>query len=63
VLARSAGTGEVGGVYVWDWEDSLRRWRAGNLAGTLASTYKVQGEPKVELAEVTLVLHPEDMPA
>jgi len=55
-------TGEVGGIYVWDSEDSLRRWRAGNLAGTLASTYKVEGEAKAELAEVTLVLHPEDIP-
>jgi heme-degrading monooxygenase HmoA len=56
-------TGEVGGIYIWDSEESLRRWKAGTLAGTLASTYKVQGEPTTELADVTLVLHPEGMPA
>ena len=56
-------TGEVGGVYLWDSKESLERWRAGNLAGTLSSTYQVQGEPKVELAEVALVLRPEHVPA
>lgn len=55
-------TGEFGGVYVWDSEDSLQRWREGHLAETLASVYKVEGEAKAELAEVTLVLHPERMP-
>ena len=56
-------TGEVGGVYVWDSEESLERWRAGNLAGTLAATYEVEGEPEAELAEVTLVLRPGELEA
>lgn len=49
-------TGEYGGIYVWDSRESLDAWRAGNLSGTLAETYEVEGEPGRELAEVMLVL-------
>jgi hypothetical protein len=50
-------TGEYGGIYVWDSPESLDAWRAGNLSGTLAETYKIEGEAVRELAEVMLVLH------
>jgi len=50
-------TGEYGGIYVWDSSESLDAWRAGNLAGTLAETYQIEGEPERELAEVMLLLH------
>ncbi|MEJ2186065.1 MAG: hypothetical protein P8Z36_09025 [Gemmatimonadota bacterium] len=50
-------TGEYGGIYVWDSAESLDAWREGNLSGTLADTYRVEGEPARELAEVMLVLH------
>jgi Putative mono-oxygenase ydhR len=33
---------EYGGVYVWDSEDSLQKWRETNLSGTLADTYQVK---------------------
>jgi hypothetical protein len=54
---RFARTGEYGGIYVWDSQESLDAWRAGNLSGTLAETYQIEGEPARELAEVMLVLH------
>lgn len=50
-------TEEYGGIYVWDSRESLDAWRAGNLSGTLAQTYQIEGEPARELAEVMLVLH------
>ena len=50
-------TEEYGGICMWDSQDSLDSWRAGNLSGTLAKTYKVEGEPSREFAEVMLVLH------
>ena len=50
-------TGEYGGIYVWDSLESLDAWKAGNLSGTLADTYKIEGEPVRELAETMLVLH------
>ncbi len=53
---RFPGTGEYGGIYVWDSPESRDAWRAGNLSETLAETYQVEGEPEKELAEVMLVL-------
>ncbi len=53
---RFAETDEYGGIYVWDSVESLDAWKAGNLSGTLAETYHVEGEPSRELAEVMLVL-------
>ena len=50
-------TGEYGGIYVWDSRESLDAWRTGNLSGTLAETYQIEGEPRRELAETMLVLH------
>ena len=59
---RYEDTDEYGGIYLWDSRASLDAWRAGNLAGTLAETYEVVGEPGRELAEVMLVLRPELLP-
>ena len=51
-----AATGEYGGIYVWESPQALEAWQAGNLSGTLARTYEIEGEPGRELAEVMLVL-------
>ena len=56
-------TAEFGGIYVWESKESMDSWRQTNLAGTLAETYEVTGEPRSELADVMLVLHPERMQA
>lgn len=50
-------TGEYGGIYLWDSPESLESWRSGNLSGTIAETYQIEGEPSRELAEVMLILH------
>ncbi|HZD22550.1 MAG TPA: hypothetical protein VE569_04010 [Acidimicrobiia bacterium] len=55
-------SGEFGGIYVWDSKDSMDAWRAGNLAGSLAETYQVVDEPRSDLADVMLVLHPDRLP-
>lgn len=59
---RFPATGEYGGIYVWDTKESLEAWTAGNLAGTLAETYQVDGDPDRELAEVMLILRPSTEP-
>ena len=51
-------TDEYGGVYLWDSRESLDAWTAGNLSGTLAETYQIEGEPLRELLDVMLVLRP-----
>jgi len=50
-------TGEYGGVYIWASAEALQRWRASNLAGTLAETYRITEGPTSEIADVMLVLH------
>lgn len=50
-------TDEYGGVYIWESEEALQRWRDTNLAGTLAETYQVTDGPTSEVAAVMLVLH------
>jgi heme-degrading monooxygenase HmoA len=52
---------EYGGICVWDSEDSLQAWKAGDLSGTLDETYEVVGEASRETADVMLVLHPDEL--
>jgi heme-degrading monooxygenase HmoA len=55
-------TDEYGGVYIWESEEALQKWRDTNLAGTLAETYQVTEGPTSELADVMLVLHGDKNP-
>jgi heme-degrading monooxygenase HmoA len=55
-------TDEYGGVYIWESEAALQKWRDTNLAGTLAETYQVTEGPTSEVAEVMLVLHGDKNP-
>lgn len=55
-------TNEYGGVYIWESEEALQKWRDTNLAGTLAETYQVTDGPTSEVAEVMLILHSEKNP-
>ena len=56
---REPETGEYGGIYVWEDEDSMREFRESDLAGTIPAAYRVEGEPRVEVFEVVSVLRPE----
>lgn len=58
IYLRFRETGESGAVYVWDSEESLEQFRSSDLARTIAATYEVEGESKVELADVALVVRP-----
>jgi heme-degrading monooxygenase HmoA len=56
---REPGTGDYGGIYVWEDEDSMREFRESDLAATIAEAYRVEGDPRVEVFEVVSVLRPE----
>jgi heme-degrading monooxygenase HmoA len=56
---RGLATGEYGGIYVWEDEDSMREFRGSDLARTIPVAYQVEGEPRVEAFEVVSVLRPE----
>jgi heme-degrading monooxygenase HmoA len=56
---KEQGTGEYGGIYIWDDEDSMRQFRKSDLAATIPEAYRVEGEPRVEVFEVVSILRPE----
>jgi hypothetical protein len=49
-------TGEVGGLYLWDSEASLKAYLASDLRKTIGSVYEVEGEPTVQRMSVLDVL-------
>jgi heme-degrading monooxygenase HmoA len=57
---REPETGEYGGIYVWEDEESMRAFRESDLAATIAEVYRVEGEPRVEIFELVSVLHAEE---
>jgi len=52
-------TNEHGAVYLWESHEALRRFRESDLARTIASAYRVQGDPVVQIAEAVMALRPE----
>jgi heme-degrading monooxygenase HmoA len=56
---KEQGTGEYGGIYLWEDEDSMRRFRESDLAATIPEAYRVVGEPRVEVFEVVSILRAE----
>lgn len=51
--------GEYGGVYVWDSADSMQRFMAGELAGSICHVYRVE-ESVRDIADVILALRDDD---
>ncbi len=49
-------TGEFGAVYLWETETALKEFRESDLGKTIASAYKVQGDPKSQIAELVMSL-------
>ena len=57
---REPETGEYGGIYVWDDEESMREFRQSDLAATIPEAYRVEGEPRVEIFELVSVLRADE---
>jgi len=55
--------GKFGGIYLWDSETSLRAFRQSELARTIASSYEVAGESRIETFEVLFPLLEQTAPA
>ena len=55
-------TGDLGGIYLWDSEKSLRAFRESDLARTISVAYDVAGPPRVETFEVLFPLRKERTP-
>jgi hypothetical protein len=51
-------SGEFGAIYVWESEEALAAFRETELARTIPDAYRVQAAPRVEIADVCLVVRP-----
>ena len=61
IYVRYSDSGEFGAVYVWNSEQALMDFRQTELAKTLPEVYKVERAPSAELADVCLVIQPENV--
>ena len=53
---RDTQTGEYGGVYLWNSEESLRAFQESDLARSIPIVYHVTGQSHTELLESILAL-------
>lgn len=53
---RGKGEGEFAGVYLWDSMESLKAFRASDLAKSIPDAYGVLEPPVIELSEVLFPL-------
>ena len=56
IYLRYRETGEYGAVYVWESEEALSAFRESDLGRTIGDVYRVDGSPRSELADVSLVI-------
>jgi heme-degrading monooxygenase HmoA len=49
--------GEHGAVYLWESPEDMAAFRRSELAGTMREAYQLEGDPRVETADVDLILH------
>ncbi|MHB1415615.1 MAG: YdhR family protein [Chloroflexota bacterium] len=56
---RDPETGEYGGIYIWDSEESLRAFRQSELSRTISTVYRVTSPAQVETLEVVFPLRGE----
>jgi heme-degrading monooxygenase HmoA len=52
-------TGERGAVYVWESEAAMQAFRQTELAHSLNEAYQIEGEKRVEMFDLALVLREE----
>jgi heme-degrading monooxygenase HmoA len=50
------GSGEYGGVYIWDSPESLQAFKESELAATIGQSYEVIQAPTIEIADILFQL-------
>jgi hypothetical protein len=58
IYVHDRGTGEVGGIYVFDNQENLERFRSSDLERSIQDTYEFTEPPRVRTFEVPHVLCP-----
>ena len=57
---QTADGNRIAGIYVWDCEDSLEKFRASELAASIPQVYQIIGPPEIETYEVAYTLRNHD---
>lgn len=60
--ASEPATGDYVGVYLFESEESLLRYRSSDLAASIPGTYQVEGSPRREVLELLFPLHADAAP-
>lgn len=53
-------TGEYAGVYLWDSQESMHKYRQSEIARSTPAAYKVEGQPRIEALDVLFPLRSEE---
>ena len=61
--AREPSTGDYVGVYLFESEEALLRYRGSELAASIPGVYRVEGAPRREVLELLFPLRDETAPA
>lgn len=49
-------SGEVGGLYLWESAEAFDQYRESELRASIASQYRVEGEPSIQVFTVQKIL-------
>lgn len=49
-------SGQYGGIYIWDSQESLDAYRASDLASSIPGAYEIKEAPDIELLDVLFQL-------
>jgi heme-degrading monooxygenase HmoA len=52
-------TGEHGAVYIWESMKSMEEFQQSELSRTIPETYKIVGEPRIQVLNLVYTLRPE----
>jgi len=53
------GTGEIGGVYIWETAEAFAAYRESDLRKSITSSYKLEGEPTIKVLKILMPLREE----
>ena len=57
---REGKTGEYAGIYLWDCEESMLRYRQSELARALPTAYQIEEQPRIEAFDVLFSLRSDE---
>jgi heme-degrading monooxygenase HmoA len=57
---RGENPGEYAGVYLWESEDAMRKYRSSDLAKSIPAAYQIEDQPQVQTMQTLFSLRAEE---